>query len=221
MDAFNTMLEMLKTPETAAQEAARLAGGLTSKALADGLESSDPEIHAQAIAVKRMIVDRLEEIAKEGGTLGKDAMSELVKGMNSKDDDIAYASKVAYDAAMSYLNQAKTDAGTAGAAAGAAFALKFGQAAGVNMTAAAAMSFLLNSPNLGGKASGGPVVAGMPYIVGERRPELFVPETNGYVLPSVPSGGGVAVNIERVDIANAHDEFSLVQSLRFLAAVQG
>lgn len=38
-----------------------------------------------------------------------------------------------------------------------------------------------------GRAAGGPVIAGQPYIVGERRPELFIPETNGTILPSVPT----------------------------------
>jgi phage-related minor tail protein len=36
---------------------------------------------------------------------------------------------------------------------------------------------------------GGPVQAGMPYIVGERRPELFVPSQSGYIYPSVPKAG--------------------------------
>lgn len=40
-----------------------------------------------------------------------------------------------------------------------------------------------------GRASGGPVSAGTPYIVGEKRPELFVPRTSGMILPSVPAGG--------------------------------
>lgn len=37
------------------------------------------------------------------------------------------------------------------------------------------------------RAAGGPVRQGVPYVVGERRPELFVPESNGYVLPQVPA----------------------------------
>lgn len=37
--------------------------------------------------------------------------------------------------------------------------------------------------------AGGPVIAGMPYIVGEKRPELFVPNQSGYVHPSVPTAG--------------------------------
>lgn len=37
-----------------------------------------------------------------------------------------------------------------------------------------------------GRAGGGPVTAGHPYIVGERRPELFVPAVDGVILPRVP-----------------------------------
>ena len=32
---------------------------------------------------------------------------------------------------------------------------------------------------------GGPVKAGQPYIVGEKRPELFVPDTNGTIIPNL------------------------------------
>lgn len=35
------------------------------------------------------------------------------------------------------------------------------------------------------REKGGPVRAGQPYIVGERRPELFVPETDGQILPDL------------------------------------
>lgn len=42
---------------------------------------------------------------------------------------------------------------------------------------------------------GGPVIAGQPYIVGERRPELFIPNTGGRIVPNLSSlGGGVAAN---------------------------
>jgi len=40
------------------------------------------------------------------------------------------------------------------------------------------------------RATGGPVRAGMPYIVGEKRAELFVPDQNGTILPHVPRGSG-------------------------------
>ena len=39
------------------------------------------------------------------------------------------------------------------------------------------------------RASGGPVTAGMPYLVGEQGPEPFIPSTNGTVLPNKSLGG--------------------------------
>jgi hypothetical protein len=49
---------------------------------------------------------------------------------------------------------------------------------------------------LGGlfRAEGGPVVAGRPYVVGERGPEWFVPRQSGVVLPNGTAPGGVVIN---------------------------
>ena len=50
-----------------------------------------------------------------------------------------------------------------------------------------------------GLADGGPVNAGNPYIVGERGPELFVPDAAGRIVPNGQGGGGsvgdVTVNV--------------------------
>lgn len=48
------------------------------------------------------------------------------------------------------------------------------------------------SGGLPGRAEGGPVTAGHGYVVGERRPEVFVPNMSGRILPST-GGGGVVV----------------------------
>jgi hypothetical protein len=37
------------------------------------------------------------------------------------------------------------------------------------------------------REKGGPVKKGQPYIVGEKRPEVFVPDQSGTILPKVPS----------------------------------
>jgi phage-related minor tail protein len=47
------------------------------------------------------------------------------------------------------------------------------------------------------KADGGPVSGGSPYIVGERGPELFVPNVSGGIVPNdalAGVGGGVTIN---------------------------
>jgi phage-related minor tail protein len=47
------------------------------------------------------------------------------------------------------------------------------------------------------RASGGPVYAGSPYIVGERGPELFVPRQSGGIIPNnqMAAAGGVTINM--------------------------
>lgn len=45
----------------------------------------------------------------------------------------------------------------------------------------------------GGKAAGGPVSGGTSYLVGERGPELFVPNGNGSIVPNNRLGGGNTV----------------------------
>jgi hypothetical protein len=42
----------------------------------------------------------------------------------------------------------------------------------------------------GGRANGGPVASGTSYVVGERGPELFVPNTAGTIIPNGGNGGG-------------------------------
>jgi hypothetical protein len=69
------------------------------------------------------------------------------------------------------------------------------------------------------RASGGPVQRGRPYIVGEDRPEVFVPDQNGTIVPSVSGfragsggssqgGGGVTVYMT-VNVAPTADRASI------------
>jgi hypothetical protein len=58
------------------------------------------------------------------------------------------------------------------------------------------------TPGVGTRAGGGPVERGHPYVVGEKRPELFVPEQAGRIEPGVPG----AVSIEVHNYSKAHVE---------------
>jgi phage-related protein len=62
--------------------------------------------------------------------------------------------------------------------------------------AQAAMAANLAPPSH--RAAGGPVMAGQSYIVGENRPELFVPTQNGMIIPQVPTGHGGGGNADVV-----------------------
>ncbi|WP_298174097.1 tail tape measure protein [Novosphingobium sp.] len=55
---------------------------------------------------------------------------------------------------------------------------------------------------LPGRATGGPVAPGRPYLVGERGPELFVPTSAGQIDPG-SGGGGRAVNVSIKVVAPA------------------
>ncbi len=50
------------------------------------------------------------------------------------------------------------------------------------------------------RAEGGPVSAGQPYIVGEERPELFVPKVPGVIVPSLAGPGGPSITIENLTL---------------------
>jgi len=50
-------------------------------------------------------------------------------------------------------------------------------------------------PPLPGKALGGAVTAGRPYMVGERGPEMFVPGAQGNIVPNNAMGGGASVTV--------------------------
>jgi hypothetical protein len=51
-----------------------------------------------------------------------------------------------------------------------------------------------------GKAAGGPVSGGQPYVVGEKGPELFVPGTSGNIIPNGGLGPSVKIsNVYHID----------------------
>lgn len=79
----------------------------------------------------------------------------------------------------------------------------------------------------GGRASGGPVMANTPYIVGEKRPEVFVPSTAGRVIPNANALGGRTPTIYQnltfsgaVDLATKSEVYRVADAAR-IAAING
>lgn len=66
-----------------------------------------------------------------------------------------------------------------------------------------------------GRASGGPVSANTPYIVGERGPELFVPNASGRIVPNDETAklGGMTVNMI-INAAPGQSETAIAQEVR-------
>lgn len=68
--------------------------------------------------------------------------------------------------------------------------------------------------DLQARASGGPVYAGQQYMVGERGPELFVPNTNGTIVPNNSLGGNtININLGGVSVRNDQDINTLTQKI--------
>lgn len=83
-------------------------------------------------------------------------------------------------------------------------------------------------PIAGARASGGPVSAYRPYLVGERGPELVVPRAPGTVIPnhvlggamSSPASGGLSVTINAPINAPGADPAQLARVTRELAVLR-
>lgn len=69
-----------------------------------------------------------------------------------------------------------------------------------------------------GRAAGGPVMAGQPYMVGERGPELFVPKNVGRIVPnhSLRGGGANYAPVYNIDARGA-DQGAVVRIEHALA----
>jgi hypothetical protein len=62
---------------------------------------------------------------------------------------------------------------------------------GTKSTVTGGTGGILGSIFGGFRAEGGPVAPGRAYVVGEKRPEVFVPRVPGSILPKIPTGGSV------------------------------
>ncbi len=60
----------------------------------------------------------------------------------------------------------------------------------VTQRLASGIATFLGAPPIPGRAMGGPVSGGSPYVVGEQGPELFVPHASGTIVPNNKMGGG-------------------------------
>jgi tape measure domain-containing protein len=134
------------------------------------------EGYAKAAEAVRQVEDRqaaVNELQQQFGEMAIDGIFDLIEGSKSLNDVLAdtlkVLAKMALQAALlgqgplaSLFGTASTTGGTGGII-GALFG--------------------------GARAGGGPVQKGRAYVVGEKRPELFIPQSNGMIIPKVPSGG--------------------------------
>jgi len=64
------------------------------------------------------------------------------------------------------------------------------------------------SESIPGRAIGGSVQAGSPYMVGERGPEMFIPNSSGSIVPNDKMGGGITV-VNNVNASGAGQDVDI------------
>ena len=71
-------------------------------------------------------------------------------------------------------------------------------------------------------ASGGPVSGNTAYLVGEKGPEMFVPNGGGTIIPNseLNSGGGMTININNPSVRNDSDITAITNSIMSTLARQ-
>lgn len=158
---------------------------------------------------------RLKEIARVEGLL---AGNRLASGLASSDPGVRAQAMATQQILIDQWEKLTGKSWNAGLAAGNAFARAYKSGAkyilgpllktiagGGGSTGVAGENF-----SGGGRQHGGPVRAGVPYIVGETQPELFVPRQDGYIMPSVSQAPAqslppVIVNIDGYELFRIMD----------------
>lgn len=151
----------------------------------------------------RAVVNALGQMAAQW------VASELIKQLASEATTTAVVAGTAAQAAAGVA--ANAAAAASAAATGPAIAASMAPAAVTTSVATAGTNTLLAVAGIvaamalipklaGARANGGPVAGGQTYLVGERGPELFTPNTSGAIIPNhalggPAQGGGVTVNL--------------------------
>lgn len=86
-----------------------------------------------------------------------------------------------------------------------------GYMAGTTVGVSSGVNYSLGG-SLTGRAVGGPVSSGTPYMIGEKGPELFVPSGSGTIIPNNQLGMGSTTNVTN-NYINAIDAKSFEQRL--------
>jgi phage-related minor tail protein len=148
----------------------------------------------------------VDGFTKGGDALERGLLGAIRKGSLGFDDLRRTAFKVLDEIAAQALRGGLASIGLGGNGG-------FGESAGAGLGSLISSIF-----GLPGRATGGPVAPGRPYLVGERGPELFVPTSAGQIDAGAGRGGrNVNVSIKVVAPEGSSSPESLRRSSRQVA----
>jgi hypothetical protein len=194
--AMDDLMYAITHPMKLTKETARIESALTSKNLLKGLSSKNPEIKAQAEQTKQRLIDLWEQLTGKAYTEGDDASTRWRNGLSSNYPAAIAAARNAAAAVNRWLDSIKNHIRV-----------------NVNIDTTG------QGPTAHGhRALGGPVMAGVPYIVGEKRAELFVPNENGRIVPRLPdrwnspTAVAVTVNLSTREFSEQQRHYAVIQT---------
>jgi hypothetical protein len=147
----------------------------------------------EQIYAEQSHLDLMQASWEKIGDIGVSAMQRLTDAM----EDGQIEGKELLDILLDVLSQATQFLGSQSGGSGQSVFQQILGMLGIGKSTSSAFTGGWGSSGFGGKrAAGGPVSAGKAYVVGEQRPELFVPSTAGRIVPRVPGGdAGMKVNV--------------------------
>lgn len=188
-----------------AQEASR-AMGQAQERLIDSLASQGRAVKIEWESVVDALADVLAGTEKLEDALKRIALDlsrqVLRASLNSLLGDTGGGLNFSLNRALGFIPQSALNAGSGGGQGGAAGGGGGGGLGGIFNSLLGGIGSLFG----GFRDAGGPVMGGVPVVVGERRPELFVPSAPGRIYPYVPpapagAGGGAAAAPQVINIS--------------------
>lgn len=192
VEALDTLKNLMKNALTPSQDIARNIGILTSKALAKGLADKRPAVRAEAKRVQAIAEAELAEAILAGGKVGKKASLALAAGLKDKNPKVRAEARRVQRIVNQRLAATEGPASDAGSKAATAFISSVRRV--FNSSGGVVLQVRTSDSTIGGRASGGPVAAGVPVWINEQTPrtELFVPGSRGHVLTHADAMRAVA-----------------------------
>ncbi len=184
------LYESLKTPRELFTE------GIAKLDLLKGAKKIDPETYRRAFnqlgAEFAATVDKMQETTTELSEFTKEAFRSMQNVASDFFSDVLEGNFTDLgDSFRKMVNRMLADWASVKMMGG-----LFGEDFGKTGTLGGIVGSLASSMGFGGaRALGGPVMAGSAYLVGERGPELFMPQTSGNVVANNKLGGGTSISV--------------------------
>ncbi len=182
-DEWKQFVKDLNHPFDAMKEIAFLNGKLTGHRLAEGLASSDPITKANAETMRDHILAQLDDLKALGYDIGDGVGPAVATGINHSESKAVTQAGQLVDAVNRKLDNIKSNINI-----GVHYSTS--STGGINPA---------TGRPWGARQHGGRGWPGESLLIGEfGRPELFTPDSHGYISPRVQSsgpGGGLTVNV--------------------------